>query len=38
MKEENVIKKYYNQDPQKEWDRLDGFKYEFEITKKSVSK
>ena len=38
MKEENVIKKYYNQDPQKEWDRLDGFKYEFEITKNMFGK
>ena len=38
MKEKNVVRNYYNEDPQKEWDRLDGFKFEFEITKRMLSK
>ena len=33
MNEIEIVKKNYDENPQKEWDRLDGFRYEFEITK-----
>ena len=33
MNEVEIVKQNYDENPQKEWDRLDGFRYEFEITK-----
>ena len=37
-KEIEIVKKNYNNNPQLEWDRLEGFTYEFEITKKFLLK
>lgn len=37
-KEIEIVKKNYNNNPQLEWDRLEGFTYEFEITKKFLIK
>ena len=31
--EATIIKEYYDTNPQKEWNRLEGFRFEFEITK-----
>ena len=28
-----VTKEYYDSNPEKEWNRLEGFRFEFEITK-----
>lgn len=36
MKNENVVKEYYNQNPLSEWNRLDGRMPEFEITMRNL--
>ncbi len=38
MKETDIIRDYYDQDPLKEWNRLEGFHFEFEITKIQLKK
>ncbi len=38
MNEVEIVKQNYDENPQKEWDRLDGFRYEFEITKAMFNK
>ena len=37
-KEIEIVKQNYEEDPQKEWNRLDGFKYEFEITRRLLDR
>ncbi len=38
MKEIDIVKAYYDNNSQKEWERLDGFSFEFEITRAMFSK
>ena len=38
MNEVEIVKQSYEENPQNEWDRLDGFRYEFEITKSMFNK
>jgi 2-polyprenyl-3-methyl-5-hydroxy-6-metoxy-1,4-benzoquinol methylase len=38
MDETLVVKKNYDDDPMKEWNRLEGFHFEFEITKHMMAK
>lgn len=33
MDEVKIVKEYYDEEPLREWNRLEGFHYEFEITK-----
>lgn len=33
MSEVDIVKKAYNEDPEREWQRLEGFHFEFEVTK-----
>lgn len=38
MDETLVVKKNYDDDPMREWNRLEGFRFEFEITKHMMGK
>lgn len=38
MDEAAIVKKSYDESPEKEWSRLEGFRFEFEITKRKMQK
>lgn len=38
MDEVKIVKKNYDDNPEREWDRLEGFHFEFEITKHFLDK
>lgn len=38
MEEVEIIKQNYDENPQKEWDRLAGLKFEYEITRRMLDK
>ena len=38
MNEVEIVKTHYDSDPLREWNRLEGFHYEFEITKHMLNK
>ena len=38
MDEAVIVKKAYDDAPEREWNRLEGFRFEFEITKRKMEK
>ncbi|MCL2158759.1 MAG: class I SAM-dependent methyltransferase [Oscillospiraceae bacterium] len=38
MSEVDIVEKFYDENSEKEWNRLSGFRYEFEITKTMMKK
>ena len=38
MGEVDIVEKFYDNNTEIEWNRLNGFKYEFEITQKNDEK
>jgi 2-polyprenyl-3-methyl-5-hydroxy-6-metoxy-1,4-benzoquinol methylase len=38
MSEVDIVEKFYDENIEMEWNRLNGFKYEYEITKKMMKK
>lgn len=38
MNDPEIVKEYYDKEPKREWDRLEGFHFEYEITKTMIQK